>query len=72
MWFSEHTDTWQQGLWFLGWQMMLLRHRRCSRSCSLTMLLTQCVAKCCEKFMNITSRVGMRFGEFYNEVGHLG
>lgn len=28
----------------------------------------QCVSKCCEKFMNVTGRVGMRFNEFYTEV----
>mmetsp|Transcript_16306 Transcript_16306/g.35261 ORF Transcript_16306/g.35261 Transcript_16306/m.35261 type:complete len:109 (-) Transcript_16306:648-974(-) len=28
----------------------------------------QCVAKCCEKFMNVTGRVGIRFGEFFSEM----
>lgn len=28
----------------------------------------QCVAKCCEKFMNVTGRVGMRFSEFFSQM----
>jgi hypothetical protein len=31
--------------------------------------LVQCVTRCCEKFMHLTGRVGMRFNEFYTEVG---
>lgn len=28
----------------------------------------QCVVKCCEKFMNVTGRVGMRFSEFFTQM----
>jgi len=28
----------------------------------------QCVVKCCEKFMNVTGRVGMRFSEFFSQM----
>jgi mitochondrial import inner membrane translocase subunit TIM9 len=28
----------------------------------------QCVAKCCEKFMHVTGRVGVRFGEFFSQM----
>ena len=30
--------------------------------------MLQCVVKCCEKFMNVTGRVGMRFGEFFTQM----
>ena len=29
---------------------------------------TQCVSKCCEKFMNVTGRVGLRFSEFFSQM----
>lgn len=54
-------------------------HNQSSSTCTLTLLhshypsylLTfhlQCTAKCCEKFMNVTGRVGMRFGEFFSQM----
>ena len=38
------------------------------RSKALSSSEEKCVAKCTEKFMNVTGRVGMRFGEFYSEM----
>ncbi|GAX82093.1 hypothetical protein CEUSTIGMA_g9521.t1 [Chlamydomonas eustigma] len=48
---------------------------RCFRECAedmrskaLSSTEEKCVAKCVEKFMNLTGRVGQRFGEFYAEM----
>ncbi|KAJ9528296.1 hypothetical protein QJQ45_014269 [Haematococcus lacustris] len=48
---------------------------RCFRECvedmrskAMSSKEEQCVAKCCEKYMNVTGRVGMRFSEFFSQM----
>eukprot|EP00967_Tisochrysis_lutea_P016439 scaffold18524_cov14-Tisochrysis_lutea.AAC.1 len=42
-------------------------------TCTVPVVIPQqgayrCVVKCCEKFMNVTGRVGMRFSEFFSQM----